>query len=173
MKCSVAFSLSTEPHLQEEDDATTYIATNEYGDSNYCPTIDATYEELTEEEESPVDGTGGTLVEPKRRPTRSIYDKLMAIYPLERQPIPVAPRCTETCIESAQERSKVRFFRQVESELWVTIHKHYIMSKIWVVEGAETTPFGLRELQYLCRELTWDSVPNASYKRMFFCCASV
>ena len=99
VKCSVNFSLSTEPYLEEEDDATTYIATNEYGDSNYCPTIDASYEELTEEEESPVDGTGGTLVEPKRRLARSIYDKLMAIYPLERQPIPVAPRCTETCIE--------------------------------------------------------------------------
>ena len=96
VKCSVDFSLSTEPHLQEEDDATTYIATNEYGDSNYCPTIDATYEELTEEEESPVDGTGGTLVEPKRRPARSIYDTLMAIYPLERQPIPVAQMHRDT-----------------------------------------------------------------------------
>ena len=51
---------------------------------------------------------------------------------------------------------KARSSLQVESELWITIHKHYIMSKVYVVEGSETTPFGLRELQFLCRELTWD-----------------
>ena len=92
VKCSVAYSLATEPELDEEDDATTYIATNEYGDSNYCPTIDASYEE-PEEEENPIDDRTGTLLEPKRRPARSIYDKLLAIYPLDRQPIPVALGC--------------------------------------------------------------------------------
>ena len=51
---------------------------------------------------------------------------------------------------------KARSSLQVESELWITIHKHYIMSKVYVVEGSETTPFGLRELQFLYRELIWD-----------------
>ena len=94
VKCSVSFSLATEFGFQEEEDATTYIATNEYGDSNYCPTIDASYEE-PEQEDNPDDGSG-TLLEPKRRSPRSIYDKLAAIYPLERQPIPVDFSCTQT-----------------------------------------------------------------------------
>ena len=90
----MSFSLAAEPEFEEEDDATTYIATNEYGDSNYCPTVDASFEE-PEEEESLTDGSG-TLLEPKRRSPRSIYDKLAAIYPLERQPIPVDFSCAQT-----------------------------------------------------------------------------
>ena len=48
-----------------------------------------------EEEESPADGSG-TLLEPKRRSPRSICDKLAAIFPLEKQPIPVDCSCAQT-----------------------------------------------------------------------------
>ena len=105
VKCSVYDSLRSEPHAFDEDEAelaTAYANDNDYGDSAYelAPFVDATY--CDEDEENCcgsliADGTGGTytsLAEPQWRSSSSMFSKLKAILPLERQPIPVAEPTT-------------------------------------------------------------------------------
>ena len=105
VKCSVYDSLQSEPHAFEEDEAelaTAYANDDDYGDSAYdlAPFVDSTY--CDEEEETCcssaiADGTGGTytsLAEPQWRSSSSMFSKLKAILPLERQPIPVAELTT-------------------------------------------------------------------------------
>ena len=47
----------------------------------------------------------------------------------------------------------------VESELWVTMHKQPLLSKVFVPDMAsdELIPFGLEHIQNLCRYLAWDA----------------
>ena len=52
----------------------------------------------------------------------------------------------------------------VESELWVTMHRQEILSKVYVPENDDFAPFGLEQIQHLCRYLAWDAAPSASYK---------
>ena len=96
VKCSVYDSLQAEP-VFEEDEVTTHVNNDDYGDSAYdLPYVDARY--YDEEEQScgndfAEDGTGGTsesLAEPTCRSPCSMFLKLKAILALERQPIPVA-----------------------------------------------------------------------------------
>ena len=52
----------------------------------------------------------------------------------------------------------------VESELWVTMHRQEILSKMYVPQNDEFAPFGLEQIQHLCRYLAWDAALSASYK---------
>ena len=89
VKCSVYDSLSCEPCFDEDEVATTYC--NSFGDSTFeLPSIDTSYCDEEEENHEATDSTGGTLTEPCWRSPCSMFLKLKAILPLERQPIPVA-----------------------------------------------------------------------------------
>ena len=99
VKCSVYDSLHAEPAFEEDEIElqTSYAGNNDYGDSAYelGPVVDATYRD--EEEDNccgdVADGTGGTsasLEEPQWRSSCSMFLKLKAILPLERQPIPAS-----------------------------------------------------------------------------------
>ena len=89
VKCSVYDSLQCEPSFEEDDVATTYC--NSFGDSTFeLPSIDTSHCDEDEENHETTDSTGGTLTEPCWRSPCSMFLKLRAILPLERQPIPVA-----------------------------------------------------------------------------------
>ena len=89
VKCSVYDSLQCEPSFEEDEVATTYC--NSFGDSHFeLPSIDASYCDEEEENNEATDSTGGTLTEPCWRSPCSMFLKLKAILPLQRQPIPVA-----------------------------------------------------------------------------------
>ena len=90
VKCSVYDSLQSEPSFDEDERSTAYC--NSFCDSTYePPSIDSTYcDEGEENRDATADSTGGTLTEPCWRSPCSIFLKLRAILPLERQPIPVA-----------------------------------------------------------------------------------
>ena len=90
VKCSVYDSLQCEPSFEEDEVATTYC--NSFGDSTYelPPSIDSTYRDEEDENHETTDSTGVTLTEPCWRSHCSMFLKLKAILPLERQPIPVA-----------------------------------------------------------------------------------
>ena len=45
---------------------------------------------------------------------------------------------------------------QVESELWVTMHRQDILSKVFVPENDELVPFSLEAIQHLCKYFAWD-----------------
>ena len=92
VKCSVYDSLQAEPMFEEDDLGTTTYASNEYGDSTYeLPFTDASYcDEEEETGDTAAASTGGTLTEPRRRSPCSMFAKLKAILPQERQPVPVA-----------------------------------------------------------------------------------
>ena len=47
--------------------------------------------------------------------------------------------------------------KTVESELWVTMHRQEILSKVFVPENGELVPFGLEDVQHLCKYLAWDA----------------
>ena len=91
VKCSVYGSLQCELSFEEDDVATTYC--NSFGDSTFeLPSIDTSYCDEEEQNHESTDSTGGTLTEPSWRSPCSMFLKLKAILPLERQPIPVAQR---------------------------------------------------------------------------------
>ena len=99
VKCSAYDSLHAETAFDEDEVefAPPYAGNNDYGDSAYelAPAVDATYCDEVEENcfGDVADGTGGTstsLEEPQWRSSCSMFLKLKAILPLERQPIPVA-----------------------------------------------------------------------------------
>ena len=46
--------------------------------------------------------------------------------------------------------------KQVESELWVTMHRQDILSKVFVPENDELVPFSLEAIQHLCKYFAWD-----------------
>ena len=52
----------------------------------------------------------------------------------------------------------------VESELWVTMHRQEILSKVYVPENDDFAPFGLEQIQHLCKYLVWDAARFAMYK---------
>ena len=54
--------------------------------------------------------------------------------------------------------------KPVESELWVTMHRQEILSKVYVPENDEFAPFGLEQIQHLCRYLAWDAALFAIYR---------
>ena len=90
VKCSVYDSLQSEQSFEEDEVATTYASNNEYGDSAYeLPFTDVTYCDDDENQEL-TDSTGGTLAEASCRSPYSMFMKLKAILPLQRQPIPAA-----------------------------------------------------------------------------------
>ena len=89
VKCSVYDSLRCEPSFEEDEVATTYC--NSFGDLTFeLPSIDTSYCDDDEKTHETSDSTGGTLTEPCWRSPCSMFLKLRAILPLERQPIPVA-----------------------------------------------------------------------------------
>ena len=51
---------------------------------------------------------------------------------------------------------------QVESELWLTMHRQEILSKVYVPENDDFAPFGLEQIQHLCRYLAWDVASSQS-----------
>ena len=51
---------------------------------------------------------------------------------------------------------------QVESELWLTMHRQEILSKVYVPENDEFAPFGLEQIQHLCKYLAWDVASSQS-----------
>ena len=57
-----------------------------------------------------------------------------------------------------------RISNQVESELWVTMHRQEILSKVYVPENDEVAPFGLEQIQHLCKYLAWDAALSEIYK---------
>ena len=57
-----------------------------------------------------------------------------------------------------------KFQKPVESELWVTMHRQEILSKVYVPENDDFAPFGLEQIQHLCKYLVWDAARFAMYK---------
>ena len=127
VKCSVWFSLSVDGQDFDEVDGREPICTNDFGDSMYSPRVsEAPSRDVREEEEDetrqseePRAETGGTVGEGAENrilerclPPRVMYDKLIALWPLRRQPAPI------------------------ENELWLTLRKHPLLSRCWVADAS-------------------------------------
>ena len=44
------------------------------------------------------------------------------------------------------------------------MHRQDILSKVYVPENDDFAPFGLEQIQHLCRYLAWDAALSASCK---------
>ena len=44
------------------------------------------------------------------------------------------------------------------------MHRQEILSKVYVPENDEFAPFGLEQIQHLCRYLAWDAALSTTYE---------